>query len=411
MVTERTKTILLLTSYFAKNSSKTFKPLSTSEWNRLARWLQTKTINPEDFLTQESDLLLDKFQDKTVTIERIKYLLERKAALALALDKWSKAGVWVINRGDKHFPKQVKDKLKELSPPVFFGIGNIALLNQKYIGVVGSRKTSEEELNATKELGLQISQKGYGVVSGGARGVDESAMIGALEGGGFSLGYVADSLIKKSTSGLFRNHIINNRLCLLSPYNPEAGFNSGNAMGRNKLIYTQSFATIVMKSDVKGGTWEGAKENLQKAWVPLWVVDSQEQGNIAIIKKGGKKFSLKSELDIPKLIKREPTLITPDLFSAPPSIAIQEEIAPEVKREELRIKIQEASFFDLFLLKLLEHFKDKSVTKKELKDTLKLTSSQLDTWLKMGTEKDYLIKKQRPVSFRLNPKLSIRLVS
>lgn len=52
-----------------------------------------------------------------------------------------------------------------------------------------------------------------------------------------------------------------------------------------------------------------------------------------------------------------------------------------------------------------------AVTKKELKDELKLTNSQLDEWLKIGTEKDYLIKKGRPVSFMINPEITIRLIS
>jgi hypothetical protein len=55
MITERTKAILLLTSYFAKSSDSNLKPLTTSEWNRLVRWLQTKLINPEDFFTQDID--------------------------------------------------------------------------------------------------------------------------------------------------------------------------------------------------------------------------------------------------------------------------------------------------------------------------------------------------------------------
>jgi len=45
--------------------------------------------------------------------------------------------------------------------------------------------------------------------------------------------------------------------------------------------------------------------------------------------------------------------------------------------------------FDLFLVKLIAHFKNKTITKKELKDELELTNSQLDEWLKIGTEKEY----------------------
>lgn len=415
MVTERTKAILLFTSYFAKSSDRNLKPLTTTEWNRFVRLLQTKAINPEDFLVQDSDTLLDNLQDKTISSERISLLLERKSSLAIALDKWSKAGIWIINRGDRQYPKNIKSRLKENAPPILFGIGNIELLNQKYIGVVGARKSSEQELFNTKEIGSKITRSEFGVVSGGAKGVDESAMLGGLEAGGFSVGFMADSLIKKSTSSIFRKFIINKQLCLVSPYNPEAGFNVGNAMARNKLIYTQSEATIVMKSDIKGGTWEGAKENIKKRWVPIWVIDNGEKGNIEIAKMGAKKLSINDELNIAQLTEHNTRINELDLFSisktnSPSKESERIQASSEVNRNEFQIKIKEASLFDLFLVKLVDHFKNKTVTKKEMKDELELTNSQLDEWLKIGTEKDFLIKNSKPVSFMINPKMNIRIV-
>ena len=66
--------------------------------------------------------------------------------------------------------------------------------------------------------------------------------------------------------------------------------------------------------------------------------------------------------------------------------------------------------FDLFLVKLLDSFKNKSITKKEIKDRLEITNSQLDEWLKMAIEEEFIIKKSRPVSFIINPNKQIRVV-
>ena len=43
------------------------------------------------------------------------------------------------------------------------------------------------------------------------------------------------------------------------------------AMARNKYIYMLSASTVVVCSGEKGGTWEGAKEDLKNGWAPLLV--------------------------------------------------------------------------------------------------------------------------------------------
>jgi predicted Rossmann fold nucleotide-binding protein DprA/Smf involved in DNA uptake len=61
-------------------------------------------------------------------------------------------------------------------------------------------------------------------------------------------------------------------------------------MARNKYIYLLSNATVVVSSGEKGGTWEGAKENLKKDWVPVLVSAHQQPlkaGNKALIDGSG----------------------------------------------------------------------------------------------------------------------------
>ena len=98
-------------------------------------------------------------------------------------------------------------------------------------------------------------------------------MRGALEAGGNACGVLADSLEKTTMNREHRNLLIDGQLVLISPYDPSAGFNVGNAMQRNKLIYALADASLVVSSDVdKGGTWAGAVEQLDKLKVvPVYV--------------------------------------------------------------------------------------------------------------------------------------------
>lgn len=418
MITERTKAILLFTSYFGKQSDRSIKPLNTREWNKFVRWMGVNSLTPEQFLTSSFDSLLEDWKDDKITKERISELLDRRALLALSFEKWIKIGIWVIHRGDQEYPKKLKEKLKDFAPPVLFGVGDKDLLNKKYVGVVGSRKVDEGDLGDAQKIALSANENSYGIVSGGAKGVDESAMLGVLELGGFCLGFVSDSLIRKSSSKIFRRYISENRLCLLSPFNPEAGFNVGNAMARNKYIYAQSDFTIVVKSDIKGGTWEGANENLKKRWTPLWVLDKEEKGNKRLIALGANQLSMTDKVAFETLTKSNLSINgTLSLFAPTQSNTEKAEINKNLSTDdntsckEIEVRVDEASLFDFFLLKLSNRFKGKTVTKDEIKENLDITNSQLNEWLKIATEQDFIIKKTRPVSFEINPNKYIKVVA
>jgi hypothetical protein len=80
----------------------------------------------------------------------------------------------------------------------------------------------------------------------------------------------------------------------VSPFYPEAGFNAGNAMGRNRYIYTLADQALVIDSALRsGGTWEGAVENLKHGWVPLYVrTPGEGAGNAALVAEGALPFTL-----------------------------------------------------------------------------------------------------------------------
>lgn len=74
------------------------------------------------------------------------------------------------------------------------------------------------------------------------------------------------------------------------------------------------------------------------------------------------------------------------------------------------MKIKEASLFDLFIVKLFDSFEHKVFTKREATERLSITSNQLDEWLKTGIEKEFIIKNNKPVSYKLNPNKHFKVI-
>jgi len=165
--------------------------------------------------------------------------------LSLAVEKWTNQGLWILGRSDSQYPKRLKQILKHLAPAILYGIGNIKLLGQGGLAIVGSRDVDEEGLDRTQRIAQTCAQQEMQVVSGGARGVDTAAMLSALEAGGTAVGVLADSLAKAAVAGKYRTGIKEGRLTLVSACDPNASFNVGNAMGRNKYIYALADRALV----------------------------------------------------------------------------------------------------------------------------------------------------------------------
>ncbi len=292
---ENTQVVLLLSTFFSKPKKDEARPLTAIEYGRFARWLHEFNYTPSSLIHQ-FDEIVSKWKDPKgqITADRLTEILGRKAAMGLALEKWQRVGIWVVTRQDSEYPQLLKKQLRHISPPVFFGVGSKALLQKGGLAVIGSRGIDDVDEKFTQAIGQQAAQENINIVSGAARGVDETAMLASLQAGGTAVGIMADSLLKAATLSKWRKYLQNEQLVLISSFYPEAGFNVGNAMARNKYIYTVANSALVVRADEgKGGTWAGAKENNENNWVPLFVkLRSNASGNIALLTYGANPLEL-----------------------------------------------------------------------------------------------------------------------
>ncbi len=260
-----TQAILLLTAPLIAGRHQTPADLLTpGEYKGLAQFLRERQRQPADLLASDREELLGE-RPSLVDSPRLERLLGRGFLLSQAVERWQARAIWVVSRADAKYPKRLKARLRGDAPPVLYGCGDLSILETSGLAVVGSRHVDDELIAYAEDIGRLVARARHTLVSGGARGIDQAAMRGALEAGGQVAGVLADSLERAALNRENRNFLIDGKLVLVSPYDPAAGFNVGHAMQRNKAIYALADAALVVSSDYeKGGTWAGAVEQLER---------------------------------------------------------------------------------------------------------------------------------------------------
>lgn len=451
-----TEIVLLLCGRFGGERQEPFQPLSAREYGEFAKWLNARGLRPADLLSDSGREHLPNVHEAKLERRRVDFLLGRGTALALALERWSRGGLWVISRGDPEFPKRLKRHLKHAAPPLLYGAGDKSLLEAGGLAIIGSRDATDAALEFTRVIAAKCAKEGLGVVSGGARGVDAAAMQGATEAGGVSIGILASDLLKMSVNRQNRVGLQEGQLVLISPFYPEAGFNAGNAMARNKYIYTLADRALVIDSALgSGGTWEGAVEDLQQKWVPLYVrTPGQGPGNSALVDRGGVAFtfSIDASETLSEFFARSASLVAgageplqqsllvagdadipaEQIPSNPSTDEVTDRsditptssspVLPEANQTDLvglpasgplqpvvlgRQEVDSLDMYGDFLVKLALVLAGGPISEDDVAELLCIEKAQAKAWLKKATEAGCVEKLKKPVRYalRLQPSL------
>lgn len=416
-----TESILLLCGRFGggrgEPSLANPAPLTQKEYERLTKWLLERKLRPSDLLGGELAGRLGELVHAGLEPRRVESLIARGTALALALEKWQRSGLWVLSRSDAAYPKRLKKKLGQSAPPLLYGAGETSLLDAGGLAVVGSRNASEAALEFTRNVARACAREGLGVISGGAKGVDAAAMQGAGEAGGVVIGVLAADLLRASVNRQNRMGIQSGQLVLVSPFNPEAGFNAGNAMARNRYIYALAdYALVVDSAEGEGGTWAGATEDLRHAWTPLYVrTPSENPGNAALLAKGAQGFSheVSERASIREFLEEtcpsDPSPLFQQIVPGGDAATIEQQapapvdvaVPPEPVTTADATPSPGFDMFQDFLARLPLLLGEAAKSDEEIRLALGLEKGQLKVWLAAAVAQGFLEKRKKPVSYAL----------
>ncbi|MEU0478168.1 DNA-processing protein DprA [Streptosporangium sp. NPDC006013] len=208
------------------------------------------------------------------------------------LAEGERIGARLVIPGDAEWPSQLDD-LGDSRPHALWlhGDADLRFSCLRSVAVVGSRAATPYGTHVAAELGAGLSERGWGVVSGGAYGIDGAAHRGALAGEAPTvvvLACGADVAYPSAHQQLFA--AVRAQGVLVSECPMGAHPTRPRFLVRNRLIAALSRSTVVVEAAVRSGALNTAGHavalNRQLAAVPGPVTSDASAGCHRLIRQG-----------------------------------------------------------------------------------------------------------------------------
>ena len=267
-----------------------------------------------------SSALLEADIDALIKLPGIGEMLARQTADNLASPAWrskarqaaeeqlERAGrleVSIITMLDEAYPELLK---QIYDPPlVLFVRGDVTSLTKPSLAVVGTRRATSYGKQATEMLCRDLVGMKLGIVSGMAYGIDMTAHRAALEHGGVTIAVLGCGVdtIYTDPAGRLWPHILEHGGAIMAEEWLGTEPLPGNFPRRNRLIAGMTLGTLVVESDIKGGSMITAasalEQNREVFAVPGSIFAKVSRGPNTLIKRSLAKAVLSVDDILPEL--------------------------------------------------------------------------------------------------------------
>ncbi|MDO9204227.1 DNA-processing protein DprA [Methylotenera sp.] len=212
-------------------------------------------------------------------------------ALRETLHWLSQANNHLVTLADSHYPKA----LLEISdpPPFLYAKGNLALLNQPSIAIVGSRNASVQGEKNAEAFAQGLSGYNLCIVSGLALGIDGAAHRGALKANGATIAVVGTGLdIVYPAKHRDLAHQIVERGLIISEFALGTPSKPQNFPKRNRIISGLSLGCLVVEANLQSGSQITARLSAEQGRevfaIPGSIHSPMSKGCHQLIKQGAK---------------------------------------------------------------------------------------------------------------------------
>lgn len=237
------------------------------------------------------------FESSRLDLLRVDGMTESAAARILnapelpqdVWQRWNQNDVRLLTWRDEGYPPSLREI--EDFPPLLFVRGSLQERDRFAIAIVGTRQPTSYGRNVTERLARELSRYGLTIVSGGARGIDTAAHIGALRADGRTiavLGCGIDVPYPPESAALFNR--IASQGAILSEYPPGTPPDAWRFPARNRLVSALSLGVLVVEAPNDSGALITANHALEQGKpvfaVPGNIDTGQSAGCHKLIKEG-----------------------------------------------------------------------------------------------------------------------------
>ena len=216
------------------------------------------------------------------------------------------AGATMICYGDAAYPADLADIPDP--PPILWAIGNTDLLRRPMVAMVGARNASSLGTRMARKLAADLSDAGYVVVSGLARGIDTAAHLAALDGGTIAVQAGGIDVVYPKENAALTDDIGRKGLRLSEiaiGVQPQAR----HFPRRNRIISGLAKAVVIIEAAARSGSLITAKNALDQGRevlaVPGHPFDGRAFGCNALLRDGA--TLVRSAADVIEVLGQEPT--------------------------------------------------------------------------------------------------------
>jgi DNA processing protein len=179
---------------------------------------------------------------------------------AAALHQAAALGAHVLVLGAPDYPAPLLDlsdaDTADLTPapPIVYALGNLDLLAQPSVAIVGTRHATTTGLRVAERIAQQCAEAGITVVSGLARGVDAAAHTGALHTTGATVAVIGTGIdVTYPADHRALQQQIATRGVVITERAPGQRATRGSFPERNRLIAALASVTLVVEAGHRSG--------------------------------------------------------------------------------------------------------------------------------------------------------------